>query len=105
MYDLKTDPLERINLAYKLHKRTPEVKRQYRRLRRKLARRRGDPTAASRLAAPGRRPPRRALGWYYGSSIRSTKAVPRVSAVVAFEHPPRLAVHISRRGQRWQQER
>jgi choline-sulfatase len=38
MYDLKTDPLERINLAYKLHKRTPEVKRQYRRLRRKLAR-------------------------------------------------------------------
>jgi choline-sulfatase len=38
MYDLKTDPLERINLAHKLHTRTPEVKRQYRRLRRKLAR-------------------------------------------------------------------
>jgi choline-sulfatase len=38
MYDLKADPLERINLAYTLHKRTPEVKRQYRRLRRKLAR-------------------------------------------------------------------
>ena len=38
MYDLKTDPLERIYLAYKLHKRSPEVKRQYRRLRRKLAR-------------------------------------------------------------------
>jgi arylsulfatase A-like enzyme len=38
MYDLKTDPLERVNLAHKLHKRTPEVKRQYRRLRRKLAR-------------------------------------------------------------------
>jgi hypothetical protein len=38
MYDLKTDPLERINLAHKLHKRRPEVKRQYRRLRRKLAR-------------------------------------------------------------------
>jgi arylsulfatase A-like enzyme len=38
MYDLKTDPLERINLAHKVHKRSPEVKRQYRRLRRKLAR-------------------------------------------------------------------
>jgi choline-sulfatase len=38
MYDLKTDPLERINLAYKGHKRTPEQQRQYRRLRRKLAR-------------------------------------------------------------------
>ena len=38
MYDLKTDPLERINLAYKLHRRTPKIKRQYRRLRRKLAR-------------------------------------------------------------------
>jgi choline-sulfatase len=38
MYDLKTDPLERTNLAYKGHKRTPEQSRQYRRLRRKLAR-------------------------------------------------------------------
>jgi choline-sulfatase len=38
MYDLKTDPLERVNLAYKGHKRTKEQQRQYRRLRRKLAR-------------------------------------------------------------------
>jgi arylsulfatase A-like enzyme len=38
MYDLKTDPLERTNLAYKHHKRTAEQQRQYRRLRRKLAR-------------------------------------------------------------------
>ena len=38
MYDLKTDPLERVNLAYKGHKRTNEQQRQYRRLRRKLAR-------------------------------------------------------------------
>ena len=38
MYDLKTDPLERTNLAYKGYKRTPEQERQYRRLRRKLAR-------------------------------------------------------------------
>ena len=38
MYDLKTDPLERVNLAYKGHKRTPEQQREYRRLRRKLAR-------------------------------------------------------------------
>lgn len=38
MYDLKTDPLERKNLAYKDYKRTPEQERQYRRLRRKLAR-------------------------------------------------------------------
>ena len=37
MYDLKTDPLERMNLAHKGHKRTPEQERQYRRLRRKLA--------------------------------------------------------------------
>ena len=36
MYDLKTDPLERTNLAYKHHKRTPEQERQYRRLRLKL---------------------------------------------------------------------
>lgn len=38
MYDLKTDPLERINIAYKHHKRILEQRRQYRRLRRKLAR-------------------------------------------------------------------
>jgi choline-sulfatase len=38
MYDLKTDPLERTNLAYKDYKRTPEQQRQFRRLRRKLAR-------------------------------------------------------------------
>jgi choline-sulfatase len=38
MYDLKRDPLERVNLAYKHHKRTPEQQRQYRRLRAKLAR-------------------------------------------------------------------
>ncbi len=37
MYDLKTDPLERVNLTYKRHKRTPEHERQYKRLRRKLA--------------------------------------------------------------------
>jgi choline-sulfatase len=37
MYDLKTDPLERTNLAHRHHRRTPEQKRQYRRLRRKLA--------------------------------------------------------------------
>ena len=38
MYDLKTDPLERVNLAYEDYKRTPEQQRQYERLRRKLAR-------------------------------------------------------------------
>ena len=38
MYDLKSDPLERKNLAYKHYKRTPEQEHQYRRLRRKLAR-------------------------------------------------------------------
>jgi arylsulfatase A-like enzyme len=37
MYDLETDPLERTNLAHEDYKRTPEQKRQYRRLRRKLA--------------------------------------------------------------------
>jgi choline-sulfatase len=37
MYDLKMDPLERTNLAYKHRKRTPEHERQYKRLRRKLA--------------------------------------------------------------------
>jgi choline-sulfatase len=38
MYDLETDPLERVNIAYKHHKRTAEQQRQYRRLRRKLKR-------------------------------------------------------------------
>ncbi len=38
MYDLETDPLERTNLAFKNHKRTSEQRRQFRRLRRKLAR-------------------------------------------------------------------
>jgi choline-sulfatase len=38
MYDLETDPLERVNLAHKHHKRTPKQERQYKRLRRKLAR-------------------------------------------------------------------
>jgi arylsulfatase A-like enzyme len=38
LYDLKTDPLERVNLAYRGHRRTPAQQREYRRLRRKLAR-------------------------------------------------------------------
>ncbi len=38
MYDLKRDPLERKNLARKGYKRTPEQERQFRRLKRKLAR-------------------------------------------------------------------
>jgi arylsulfatase A-like enzyme len=38
MYDLKTDPLERVNLAYKGHRRTPAQQREYKRLRQKLAR-------------------------------------------------------------------
>ena len=37
MYDLQEDPLERVNLAYKDHTRTAAQKRQYRRLRAKLA--------------------------------------------------------------------
>ena len=37
MYDLRTDPLERVNLAYAGHKRTPAQEREYRRLRAKLA--------------------------------------------------------------------
>jgi arylsulfatase A-like enzyme len=36
MYDLKTDPLERANLAYGGYRRTPAQERQFRRLRRKL---------------------------------------------------------------------
>ncbi len=38
MYDLKGDPLEHKNLAHKGYKRTPAQEKQYRRLRRKLAR-------------------------------------------------------------------
>jgi choline-sulfatase len=38
MYDLKHDPLERHNLAHQHHDRTPVQEKQYRRLRRKLAR-------------------------------------------------------------------
>jgi choline-sulfatase len=38
MYDLKHDPLERVNLAHHGHKRTPAQQKQYIRLRRKLAR-------------------------------------------------------------------
>jgi choline-sulfatase len=37
MYDLKSDPLERKNLAYKHYKRSPAQEREYRRLRAKLA--------------------------------------------------------------------
>jgi choline-sulfatase len=37
MYDLEADPLERINLAHKHHKRTPAQQREYKRLRVKLA--------------------------------------------------------------------
>jgi choline-sulfatase len=36
MYDLKSDPLERVNIAYRHHKRTPEQQRQFKRLRLKL---------------------------------------------------------------------
>ncbi|MGO9249485.1 MAG: sulfatase-like hydrolase/transferase [Solirubrobacteraceae bacterium] len=38
MYDLRADPLERVNLAYRGHRRTPAQEREYTRLRRKLAR-------------------------------------------------------------------
>ncbi len=38
MYDLKTDPLERHNLAHKGGEPDAEQERQYKRLRRKLAR-------------------------------------------------------------------
>ncbi len=38
MYDLNNDPFERHNLAHKHHHRTPAQEKQYRRLRRKLAR-------------------------------------------------------------------
>ncbi len=38
MYDLKRDPLERVNLADRGYKRTPLQQKEYRRLRKKLAR-------------------------------------------------------------------
>jgi arylsulfatase A-like enzyme len=38
MYDLKTDPLERTNLAYRGYERSPIQERQFQRLKRKLAR-------------------------------------------------------------------
>jgi choline-sulfatase len=38
MYDLKSDPLERKNLARRGYKRTAEQQRQFERLKRKLAR-------------------------------------------------------------------
>ncbi len=47
MYDLKADPLERTNLAYKHHKRTPAQEREYERLRRE-AREGRDRRACSR---------------------------------------------------------
>jgi arylsulfatase A-like enzyme len=37
MYDRLTDPIERVNLAYPGHKRTPTQEREYKRLRAKLA--------------------------------------------------------------------
>ncbi len=37
MYDLKADPFERTNLAYKHHRRDPAQEREYKRLRSKLA--------------------------------------------------------------------
>lgn len=37
MYDLETDPLERVNLAWRGHERTPEQERHFRRLKRRLA--------------------------------------------------------------------
>ena len=38
MYDLKNDPLERTNLAYSGYERTASEEKQYKRLKRKLAR-------------------------------------------------------------------
>ncbi|HEY6551307.1 MAG TPA: sulfatase-like hydrolase/transferase, partial [Solirubrobacterales bacterium] len=38
MYDLKTDPLEKKNLAYSGHKRTPKQEEEFKRLKLKLAR-------------------------------------------------------------------
>ena len=63
LYHLATDPFERVNLAYKDHKRTPAQQRAYTRLRRKLAAGRGDAAAAAavltRLGVPAtsRAPP------------------------------------------------
>lgn len=37
MYDLENDPLERVNLAWRHHQRTPEQEREFRRLKRRLA--------------------------------------------------------------------
>lgn len=37
MYDLECDPLERVNLAWRGHERTPDQERHFRRLRRRLA--------------------------------------------------------------------
>jgi arylsulfatase A-like enzyme len=37
MYDLETDPLERVNLAYRGYARTPEQERHFRRLKRRLS--------------------------------------------------------------------
>ena len=50
MYDLKADPLERTNLAYKHHKRTPTQEREYKRLRHRLAEGRADALAAAQLS-------------------------------------------------------
>ena len=52
------------------------------------------------MSSPARVPSRRALEWSYGSSVSSAKAVPRVSAVAAWQRPPRLAVHPTGE-QRW----
>ena len=38
MYDLKNDPNEKTNLAYKGYERTPAQQKQFKRLKRKLAR-------------------------------------------------------------------
>ena len=38
MYDLKTDPLEQINLAFEGYERTEAQEKQFQRLKRKLAR-------------------------------------------------------------------
>jgi hypothetical protein len=38
MYDLRTDPLEETNLAFKGYERTQAQERQFQRLKRKLAR-------------------------------------------------------------------
>ena len=62
MYDLKRDPLERNNLASKGYHRTPAQEKEYRRLRRKLARVKAQRLrpATGHAPAPDRRPPQRA---------------------------------------------